>query len=45
MSKLKLKKKIYIMSDGRIYFLNTVPFFDTSSILLNLLDNFLKIKK
>jgi hypothetical protein len=39
---MKKKKKIYILSDGRIYFYSIFPFYKTSSILLSLNDSFSK---
>jgi len=37
---MKKKKKIFILSDGRIYFNSVIPFYKKSSILISFIDTF-----
>lgn len=38
---MKKKKKIFILSDGRIFFSSTIPFYQKPSIVISLIDSFL----
>jgi len=38
---VKLKKKLFITSDGRIYFKLSIPFKDSFSVLISCFDSFL----
>jgi len=37
---MKKKKKIFILSDGRIFFTSVIPFFKKNSILMSNKDSF-----
>ena len=37
---MKKKKKIFILSDGRIFFNSVIPFYKKNSILISLKDSF-----
>lgn len=39
---MKKKKKVFILSDGRIFFNSTIPFYQKPSIVVSLVDSFLK---
>ena len=38
---MKKKKKIFILSDGRIFFSSTIPFYQKPSIVVSTTDSFL----